>query len=64
MEKNQKCGGKKQKNLIVGRAGEVRSRMYPYKREKPAPVGSGFRVWGGGDLLSRGPPQYHRRGGA
>ena len=38
MEKNQKCGGKKQKNLIVGRAGEVRSRMYPYKREKPAPV--------------------------
>ena len=33
--------------------------------EKPAPLsGTGFPLWVGGELLSHGLPQYHRRGGA
>ena len=36
-----------------------------YKNRKPLTViGEGFPLWVGGELLSHGLPQYHRRGGA
>ena len=37
---------------------------YAQKTSEARPQRTDPAVWGGGDLLSRGPPQYHRRGGA
>ena len=34
------------------------------KTDKPASMLTGFPLWVGGELLSHGLPQYHRRGGA
>ena len=47
----------------VGRICRTRGRCHKTREARPV-EGPGSGLWGGGDLLSRGPPQYHRRGGA
>jgi predicted DNA repair protein MutK len=49
--------------MFFRRKGE-KNREVPKNRKPLTVIGEGSPLWVGGELLSHGLPQYHRRGGA
>ena len=54
-----------EKNVSLERNLSTSSKIETNKNRKPLTlIGEGSPLWVGGELLSHGLPQYHRRGGA